>query len=384
MRFLWSLGASMLACMVFAAPSHAQTSSSWWERLSIGMDFRQRLEELRQFENSSPDVSQSGVTQRRLKIRARLTLNSQVNDDFQIGVRLGTGNMDDPLSSNQTLSELLTRKPIGLDRAFMTYNPNAVPVLTIGVGKFGLPVTRTEMSWDIDVNWEGLYQQVRGTTGAMSYRFVTSQVSIHEEKQRDDTLMFATYGDVSFNFDSGHSVQFVAADYLFSGIDSVAIFVDTEGIGRNTNLTQRDNTGKIIGFQSDFNLIDLIAKATLNTGRRNYPLQLTANWITNTRAATEENDGFWFTATYGNADKIKTYQLEYTYAQIEQDAVVSTFTYSYSEGTNVRLNRAALRYRVHPRLRLDLITIFTKKLITAPNDKNNLLLRSQLDASFSF
>ena len=374
----------MLTCMFFATPSHAQTSSSWWERLSIGMDFRQRLEELRQVENSLPDVSQNGVTQRRLKIRARLTLNSQVNDDFQIGVRLGTGNMDDPLSSNQTLSELLTRKPISLDRAFMTYNPKAAPALTIGAGKFGLPVTRTEMSWDIDVNWEGLYQQVHGTTGPMSYRFVTSQVSIHEEEQRDDTLMFATYGDVSFNFDSGHSVQFVAADYLFSGIDSVAIFVDTEGIGRNTNLTQRDNTGKIIGFQSDFNLIDLIAKATLNTGRRSYPLQLTANWITNTRAATEENNGFWFTATYGDADKIKTYQLEYTYAHIEQDAVVSTFTYSYSEGTNVRLNRAALRYRVHPQLRLDLITIFTKKLIAAPNDKNNLLLRSQLDASFSF
>ena len=86
MRFLSSLGAGVLTCMFFATPSHAQTSSSWWERLSIGMDFRQRLEELRQVENSLPDVSQNGVTQRRLKIRARLTLNSQVNDDFQIGV----------------------------------------------------------------------------------------------------------------------------------------------------------------------------------------------------------------------------------------------------------------------------------------------------------
>ena len=278
---------------------------------------------------------------------------------------------------------MLTRKPISIDRAFFTYTPSGARAFTLGAGKFGLPVTRTEMTWDNDVNWEGLYQQVRASSGPASYRLIAAQVPIEESSRNDDALMFVGYGEVGFQVGT-HRVQFSVADYGFREIDRMAIALDREDIGRNTNLFSRDADGAVDGFVSDFNLVDLIARATFDTGRATYPVQLTANWVTNTQAATSEDSGIWLTAAYGQASEPKTYRLAYTFARIEQDAVLSALTFSDSPGTNIKMSRVTVSYMVLPRLHLDFIGIFTTKLLVEPGDPNNLLKRTQLDARISF
>ena len=59
------------------------------------------------------------------------------------------------MSTNQTFTSFFRPKPFNLDRAFVAYNPRAASALTLGMGKFGLPQTRTQMIFDDDLNFEG-------------------------------------------------------------------------------------------------------------------------------------------------------------------------------------------------------------------------------------
>ena len=130
--------------------------------------------------------------------------------------------------------------------------------------------------------------------------------------------------------------------------------------------------------------MDVIARATLDTGRENYPVQLTANFVKNTDATTAEDTGVWLTAAYGQASQPKSYRFAYAYARIEEDAVLSAFTFSDSPGRNIWMHRTVVSYMAAPRVHLDFMGIFTKRLLTAPDELNALLKRTQLDARISF
>ena len=366
--------AAFAITVLTAAPAWAQSSQPWWERIRFGGDFRERLE----------GFFQDGATTRqRVRFRLRLTMNSEINDDVAFGLRLGSGDSGNPISTNQSFSDVLTNKPINIDRAYMTYNPSGAKALTLGGGKFSIPVTRTEMTFDNDLNWEGIYQQVRGSTGPVSYRFVAAQVPLEESSGNDDAILFAAYGEIGVSF-GDHRLQVSVADYGFRDVDRVAIALNAKDIGRNTNPFSLNEDGQVTGFESDFNLVDVVARATLHTGRPGYPVQLTTNVVKNTDAATDEDFGVWLTAAYGQAAQPRSYRLAYTFARIEQDAVLSAFTFSDSPGTNIWMHRTTLSYRVAARIHIDFIGIFTKKLLEAPGELNTLLKRTQLDTRISF
>ncbi len=370
----WSVASLTFVLGCTVTPVSAQSGPAWWERIDLGGDFRERQE----------GFFQDGATTRqRLRFRLRLTVDADVNDDVRFGLRLGSGDLGNPTSTNQSFGDLLTRKPISVDRAFITYNPSGAKALTLGAGKFGIPVTRTEMTWDNDVNWEGVYQQVRASSGPVSYRLVAAQVVLDESSRRDDSMLFVGYGDIGFTFGK-HELQLSVADQAFSGVDPVAIALATEDIGRNTNALDVDRNGQVVGFVSGFNLVDVIARATFDTGRQNYPAQFTANVVKNTDAGSDDDRGVWLTAAYGSASTPRTYRLAYTLARIERDAVVSTFNFSDAPGTNIRMHRTVVSYMVARGVHLDFIGIFTKKLLVAPGELNSLLKRTQLDMRFAF
>ncbi len=362
----------VLGCTI--TPVSAQSGPAWWERIDLGGDFRERQE----------GFFQDGATTRqRLRFRLRLTMNADVNDDVRFGLRLGSGDLGNPTSTNQSFGDLLTRKPISVDRAFIAYNPSGAKALTLGAGKFGIPVTRTEMTWDNDVNWEGVYQQLRASSGPVSYRLVAAQVVLDESSRQDDSMLFVGYGEVGFTFGK-HELQLSVADQAFGGVDPVAIVLATEDIGRNTNALDVDRNGQVVGFVSGFNLVDVIARATFDIGRPNYPVQFTANFVKNTDAGSDDDRGVWLTAAYGRASTPRTYRLAYTLARIERDAVLSTFNFSDAPGTNMRMHRTVVSYMLARGVHLDFIGIFTKKLMVAPGELNTLLKRTQLDVRFAF
>mgnify|MGYP000002178703 FL=1 len=364
---------STLIVLIFI-PEPVSAQSSWTERISFGGDFRQRHEGFFQADTRA---------RQRLRFRFRLSANAEINDDVSFGVRLGSGDLGNPISTNQSFTDILTRKPISLDRAFFTWNPSGAKALTIGAGKFGLPVTRTQMTFDSDLNWEGLYQQIRTSSGPVSLRLVTAQVPLKESKKSPDAFLFAGYGEVGVKV-GAHNLQFSIANYAFRDVDGVALTQISKDIGRNTNALSKNTAGATTGFSSDFNLVDLIANGTFDTGRSDYPIELTANFVKNTKAETSEDFGYWLTAAYGSASKPGTFQLSYTYAHIEREAVLSVFTFSDTPGTNIQMHQPVISYMIAPRVHLDFTGIFTKKLAVSASASNKLLKRTQLDARVSF
>jgi hypothetical protein len=111
---------------------------------------------------------------------------------------------------------------------------------------------------------------------------------------------------------------------------------------------------------------------------------LTANFVKNTKAATSEDYGYWLTAAYGSASEPGAFQLSYTYAHIEREAVLSVFTFSDTPGTNIEMHQPVISYMIAPRVHLDFTGIFTKKLAVSAGASNKLLKRTQLDARVSF
>jgi hypothetical protein len=104
---------------------------------------------------------QRGVPDRnRARIRARLGIDGQLNEDFVAGIYFATGSLGDPSTSNETLTNFLNRKTFQLDRGYITYNPVAHKWLSLTGGKFAYPWLRTSVTFDPDINPEGFDAKV--------------------------------------------------------------------------------------------------------------------------------------------------------------------------------------------------------------------------------
>ena len=369
-----------LGCWLVATSGYAQTSESgdqpWWERTTFSGDFRSRYEGFYQGEQTP---------RHRFRLRLRLRLDTEVNDDTHFQLRVTSGDPGTPASTNQTFKDFYLPKPFSLDRAFLTYNPGSASALTLGAGKFGLPVTRTQMVWDEDINWEGGYQQVAWQAGEnATIRLVAVETAITEVSAAADSFMVAGFGQLSLQL-GAHAFEFSLADYGFGRVDQVAIGSATGPLKSiNTNRVERDALGEVTGFASDFNLVDVIGQVTLATARPDYPLRLLADWVTNTRAAGDEETGIWVEAEYGLAERPRTYAVGYTFARVEQEAVLSPFIFSDMPGTNLWLSMVTASYMPQPRLNLDLTLHFSKRLVVAPGASNTWLLRPHIAARIGF
>jgi hypothetical protein len=95
------------------------------------------------------------LDQARERFRLRFNVNAKLNDDFAGGFSLASGDINDPTSTNQTITGFYSRKAIAIDKAFVTYTPHEFKNLSLVGGKFGYPWYNTELTWDKDLNPEG-------------------------------------------------------------------------------------------------------------------------------------------------------------------------------------------------------------------------------------
>lgn len=99
---------------------------------------------------------QQGVPDRnRARVRARFGVDGRLGEDFVGGIYVATGSLGDPTTTNETLTNFFDRKTIGLDRAYVTYNPKAAHWLSATGGKFAYQWQRTSLTMDPDINPDG-------------------------------------------------------------------------------------------------------------------------------------------------------------------------------------------------------------------------------------
>ena len=363
-----------------ATTSYAQKSESekksWLERTTVSGDFRSRYEGFYKGEQTP---------RHRGRMRLRLRFDTEINDETNFQLRIAGGDPGTPVSTNQSFTNFFLPKPVHLDRAFLTYTPKSVEALTLGVGKFGYPVSRTQMVWDDDLNWEGTYQQVAWDVNSrVGVKLAAVQTTINEVKAEKNATMMAGYGQVNIDLDS-YSVVFSVADYSFGQVDQVAVATATGPLRTiNTNRLYRNHFGAVTGFMSEFNLVDVIGEVIFETERTKYPVRFLADWVTNTRAAAGENMGLWLEAAYGQAVRPKTYAAGYTFGHVEQEAVLSPFMYSDIPGTNLTLHMLDASYMLIPNVNVDLTLFFSKPLVVPVGVSTPWLMRMQFDVRAGF
>jgi hypothetical protein len=279
----------------------AQDSSAevpWYQRIQLGGDFRSRYEGFHQTGRE---------TRNRTRFRLRLTVDSDINEDARFHVRVASGDPGTPVSTNQTFTSFFRPKPFSLNRAYLAYQPRAASALTLGIGKFGFPQNRTQMVFDDDLNVESGWEQVSwDLSDRVGINLGAVQTAVSEVSRDADAYMLAGYGEVHVETARAH-VSLSAANYGWGNPDQiVAGHVDGPLNSILTNALERNDTGQAVGYTSRFNVVDVIAEATIQTGRPDYPIRMLADVAHNTRAASDRASGFWVEAGYGQPRLART------------------------------------------------------------------------------
>lgn len=112
----------------------------------------------------------------RFRERVRLGIDADIVEGVKAGVRLSTGNLRDPVSTNQTLGQTGQRYEFSLDRAFLQYDytdSHGFDRLTLAGGRVKNPffvgggefTSGSELVWDTDLSFEGFYGTYRHNLG---------------------------------------------------------------------------------------------------------------------------------------------------------------------------------------------------------------------------
>lgn len=108
----------------------------------------------------------------RFRERLRLAIDAKLADELKAGIRLATGNIPDPVSTNQTLGNTGSQYQFNVDRAFLKYDATdkqGFKWLTLTGGRIANPwyvgggefTGGSELVWDTDLSFEGLAATVR-------------------------------------------------------------------------------------------------------------------------------------------------------------------------------------------------------------------------------
>lgn len=351
------------AAIAVSLPAMTQAQEeSWTDSVKVKGDLRLREEY----------IDQDGKDERnRFRIRARLSLSGQVNDEFQVKVRLASGS-DDPVSTNQTLDDSFSSKGINLDRAYLVYSPEDAGV-DVWAGKVKNPfIAVKNLVWDSDLNPEGAALRVKqGPLHLNGGAFV-----VEENSSDSEIYLFGGQAAVDLDATEEVSVMAGASYFLYDGLLGEGLVADSEdSFGNSTAggiVDPVTGEASALTYAEDYGILELFAKASFDI------VSVYGQYVNNTEA--DENEtGFLFGATV-KSGKVK---VDYNYRDLEADAVLGAFTDSDAGGggTNIDGHRFQVGYKLAKNLEL-VGTWFMNG--QDPDGVDNDYSRGQLDLKAKF
>ncbi|MEQ1352840.1 MAG: putative porin [Candidatus Acidiferrum sp.] len=386
-------------------------------------------------------------SQVRNRERFRIRLNGTAKyDDFSGGFTFNTGDVNNPVSTNQTTNQFYTRKPFELDKAYLEYCPHYFHPLTLTGGKFAYPWVSTELTWDKDLNPEGLAQTLsfnlervpvlkRVALVGFELPFAeTAGVSLNNKS----IVQSAVYGgQLQTEWKLAEWLKFsaYAAFYNWHHADPVALAVavanaaspDLGLLRLNNNADQNatvTTTGTFVAtgqkvitnsqFASKFGLFDTIARLDIKTPAEKWPLVVLGDFVQNTEACanvdnilaapantaletfaqsknavcnSHQRRGYWLEGRVGRTQEKGDWNFSYTRIFVEREAVLGVFNYSeMRQGSNVSQHRVEAFYQAYKNIQLGFTGLFGRPLVTAtsPGPAENLLKRLQFDVMYKF
>ena len=263
----------------------------------------------------------------RARVRARFNAIATLGEQFRAGLTLASGDINDPISTNQTLTGFYTRKAVALDQAFVEFTPKQFKTLTLTGGKFRYPWYNTELTWDKDLNPEGAAETLAfnlNTPVLKRFALVGFQLPFAEmagtattDKRITQSITYG--GQLQTSWQLGPRVKLSAYTgyYDYRGSDSIALalarastknpqtpfsgalplysgnpvqdsiytttattIVTVGGTAYPTGVTSITNAQ----FASKFGLFDNIARLDIDTGHPRVPLSFIGDYVQNTEA----------------------------------------------------------------------------------------------------
>lgn len=318
----------------------------------------------------------------RSRIRVRLGIDGKLNEDFTSGIYLASGawvsgapDFKDPVSTNETMTGFFERKTIGIDRAWVTYQPHQVKWLSVTGGKWAYSWNRTLTTFDSDLNPEGFNEKVSFDLNNKIVKNISAQaIQILFNEVSAGTDSNAAGGSFSARLQLGKYVTFTPTYTLlnWNGADAIAQAAspvtlpqpNTPAVGtplpqpttqpiRVINANAMTNATAIVGagvnqkrvFVSGFEYSDFIGDLGVKTPWAKYPLRFLGEYEKNLRArrtplGNKGDTAYYVEFNIGQARNKHDLLFGYSYSVIEQDAVISQFNESdYRAPTNVQQHR---------------------------------------------
>lgn len=172
--------------------------------------------------NSQQDTERS-------RVRARVALIAKVSDEFSAGIGIATGNTTTPTSTSQTLGTSFNKYSLGIDRAFVRYEPSSW--LSVNGGRFRNPFFSTDLVWADDLNFEGVSMTLKPKFDNELSGFLTAgwfPLATEVPKQSTARSLYGLQGGFDLQLGQKENrLKFGAAMYQYRGITGIQETVAT-------------------------------------------------------------------------------------------------------------------------------------------------------------
>jgi hypothetical protein len=261
------------------------------------------------------------------RFRARFNATANLGEQFRVGLTLASGDINDPTTTNQTLTGFYTRKAIALDQAYVEFTPEGFKPLALTAGKFRYPWYNTELTWDKDLNPEGaaetlafnLNTPVLKRVALVGFELPFAEIAgtAATDKRITQSITYGGQLQTSWQLAPRLKLNAYTGYYDFRGADSVALALARAsgknpqtpltgllplGVGnpvQDSTYTTTATTIVTVGgtayptgvtsitnaqFASKFGLFDNIARLDIDTGHPRVPLSFIGDYVQNTAA----------------------------------------------------------------------------------------------------
>lgn len=315
-----------------AAAAALPVSSTAASRWSFSGDLRLRA----QGDHSDPRARGRDSAQ----LRGRFGATFAATPELTLGLRLATGDPDDPNSTDVQLSNWVDDLNVSLDLAYLQWKHDAV---TIYGGKFPQPFTRTDLVWDGDVNPQGLGATWRRPLGGGSTLRVNGALLLLDEQAAgaESTMAGAQLG---FDSPAGRPWRVdLSAGWFDYDLGSVG---GADAGDFRSNLLAPNGR-----YVSEYELLDVIAGLSWQGRDPAWPLRLVFEHVQNHGAAAGRDTAMSAELTAGRAAQPGDWRLTYGRSMAEVDAVLAAFSHdNIGFGTNYTMHALTVDYTPVSRL----------------------------------
>lgn len=386
----------------------------WVTTLKWNGDFRGRFEG---FYSENDDFT----TRNRWRYRARLGVTAVMLENFEAGIRLGSGDIDnpssitsgaDPLSQNQSLQNNGSKKGIFIDLAYAKWTPlnNEDWYTALTIGKMENPYVFSDMMFDGDYTPEGAGFQLSRTLTDKHKLLLNAGIFVMDESssEEDDPYMTGAQLLLNSKWSSKISSSLGVGWMTICNSDLLgSTDVPNINVGNTREMVvSGSKTNYILTY--DYHPVVLDASVTFKLDRAPlyagaFPIKIGGEYIYNCGASSSaDNYAYQVGITFGKAGKKRTWEIAYAYKWLGANAWYEELTDSdfgayyqssqpamgvgsgYGAGTNVRGHIVRLAYSPYDMLTLSGKVTFSELIDPVPSGSESGMARLQIDAMLKF